>query len=540
MVLSEPITPQALTKMSAGDLARAVAGGQTTSRAVTEAFIQRIESVNPALNAVVVPLFDMARADADAADAAVARGDALGPLHGVPMTIKEQFPLRGTPSTLGVESRAQRRDDEDCLLVARLRAAGAIFLGKTNVPQLLIYDESDNPVYGRTNNPWNLSRSPGGSSGGEGAIIAAGGSPLGLASDIGGSIRAPAHACAIQGLKPTSGRLSLLDVPPGASPGGQRTILAQAGPLARTVADLDLAMRVLAAPGQEVADPDVPPVPWLAYGDVDLASLRVGLYEDDGFFPASPALRRAVREGADALRARGVTVVPFSPPDIQEAMALFFSILGADGGASAKQILGHDKRDRRVAGLLQIAALPRAMRPAVVALLDLCGQHRLAALLRSVKTLTTESFWQVNERTMRYRAAFSAALDKAGIDALICPPLATPALTHGAAYHLATAASYSMLYNLLGTPAGVVAATTVRQGEETDRRTSLDIVERTALKVEKDSVGLPVGVQVVARHWREDVVLAVMAALEEHFTAQPDYPAQAPLLEKPTHPTLTA
>ncbi len=540
MVLSEPMTPESLTMMSAGDLARAIAAGQTTSRAATEAFIGCIEGVNPALNAVVVPLFDSARADADAADAAVARGDALGPLHGVPMTIKEQFPLRGTPSTLGIEGRAERRDDQDCLLVARLRAAGAVFLGKTNVPQLLIYNESDNPVYGRTNNPWNLSRSPGGSSGGEGAIIAAGGSPLGLASDIGGSIRGPAHACAIQGLKPTSGRLSLLDVPPGAFPVGQTAILAQAGPLARTVADLDLTMRVLTAPGQEVADPDVPPLPWPDYGAVDLASLRVGMYVDDGFFPASPALRRAVREGADALRERGVTVVPFTPPEIQEAMALFFSILGADGGTSAKEILGRDKRDRRVAGLLQIAALPNAVRPAAASLLDLAGQHRLAALFRTVKTLPTEGFWQVNEKTMRYRAAFSTALDEAGIDALICPPLATPALTHGATYYLATAASYLMLYNLLGMPAGVVAATTVRQGEESDRRKSLDIVERTARTVEQDSVGLPVGVQVAARHWREDVVLAVMAALEEHFTAQPDYPAQSPLRQKQAHRARTA
>lgn len=534
MALSEPMTQETLTRMSASDLARAIAAGQTTSRAATEAFIGRIQGVNPALNAVVVPLFDQALADADAADAAVARGGALGLLHGVPMTIKEQFPLRGTPVTLGLQSRAERRDDQDCLLVARLRAAGAIFLGKTNVPQLLIYNESDNPVYGLTNNPWNLSRSPGGSSGGEGAVIAAGGSPLGLASDIGGSIRGPAHACAIQGIKPTSGCLSLLDVPPGGFPTGQTAILAQAGPLARTVADLDLTMRVLAAPGQDIVDPDVPPMPWPDYSAVDLASLRVGYYEDDGFFPASPAVRRAVREGAEALRARGVTVIPFTPPRIQEAMTLFFSILGADGGASAKEILGHDKRDRRVAGLLQIAALPNAVRPAVAALLDLAGQRRLAALFRAVKTLPTEGFWQVNAGTMRYRAAFSAALDKAGIDALICPPLATPALTHGATYYLATAASYAMLYNLLGMPAGVVAATTVRTGEESDRRKSSDIVERTALKVERNSAGLPVGVQVAARHWREDIVLAVMSALEAHFTAQPDYPAQPPLLDKLT------
>jgi Asp-tRNA(Asn)/Glu-tRNA(Gln) amidotransferase A subunit family amidase len=194
------------TGLSASELARAIADRRLTARDAVEAHIARIEAVNPGLNAVVVKRYDQARSEADAADRALREDRLRGPLHGVPITLKEQFTAAGMPASIGVAGAAP--DDHDGPLVARLRAAGAIVLGKTNVPQLLLYNESDNPVYGRTNNPADPARSCGGSSGGEAAIIAAHGSPLGLGSDIGGSLRTPSHACGIAALKPTSGRLT--------------------------------------------------------------------------------------------------------------------------------------------------------------------------------------------------------------------------------------------------------------------------------------------------------------------------------------------
>jgi fatty acid amide hydrolase len=189
-------------------MARQIAAGAITSAELVEAHIRRIEAVNPRLNAVVVTRFEQARAEAAAADEARRRGDPLGPLHGVPITIKECFHVAGTPSTEGVGRFASELVAHDAPLVARLRRAGAIVLAKTNVPQLLLMHETDNPVYGRTQNPWDLERGPGGSSGGEGAIVASGGSPLGLGNDIGGSIRFPAHSCGICGIKPTTLRLT--------------------------------------------------------------------------------------------------------------------------------------------------------------------------------------------------------------------------------------------------------------------------------------------------------------------------------------------
>lgn len=501
-----------LVRLGAAELAGAIAAGRCSAREAVEAHLARIEAVNPALNALVLTRFAEARAEADRADAVRRAGAPLGPLHGVPVTLKEMFALAGTPATLGVFGAPPARADGP--LVSRLRAAGAIVLGKTNVPQLLIYNETDNPVYGRTDHPERADRSPGGSSGGEAAIVAAHGSPLGLGSDIGGSLRCPAHACGIAALKPTSGRLTNEDAREGGYALGQTAVLSQPGPLARRVADLRLAMRVLAAPGQSALDPQVAPVPWRAPGEVDVRALRVGVYEDDGFFPAAPAVRRAVREAAAALERLGVRVEPFAPPAVGHAMALFQGLLSADGGRGARRRLGRAARDRRVSGLLALAGLPNSWRPAAVGAALLLGQGRLAGQIAAIRERSAAEYWALVEEREAYRRRFLAALGAGGFDALLCPPHALPALTHGATTYLSTAASYAMLYNLLGMPAGVVPVTRVRADEARPRGFGVDLVARAARAVERGSAGLPVGVQVVARHWREDVVLALMAALE--------------------------
>lgn len=502
---------------SASEIAASIAAGTLTAGEAVETHIRRIEEVNGRLNAVVVPLFEEARAAARAADAARSRGEPLGPLHGVPITIKDSFDVAGTATTAGLAKRAGHRAAADGPLVARLRAAGAIVLGKTNVPQLLFYHESDNPLYGRTDNPWDAERTPGGSSGGEAAIVAAGGSALGLGSDIGGSIRLPAHFCGIHGLKPTSRRLTTVGAADEWMFAGQEGILAQPGPLARSVEDLALAMRVLDAPGLERVDPGNPPVPWPDPAVVRVEGMRIGWYEHDGFFPAAPALRRAVRDAAAALRDRGADVVEVRPPDATEAMQLFFGILGADGGERLRELLEGEKKDRRIGSLLQTAAMPAPVRAVAAAAAEAAGQGRLAFLIRHARPTSAAGYQDLIARRNRYRDAWLGALDDAGCDAVLFPPHALPALRHGDSFWLPSAASYAFVPNLIGVPAGTVSITRVRPGEESDRAESRDRVERAARGVEEGSAGLPVGVQVAARHWREDVVLGVMAALEEAF-----------------------
>lgn len=513
------------TELGAAELARSIASGERSARDVLETFIARIERANPRINALVVPLFDSARRAAAEADGRRERGEPLGPLGGVPVSIKECFDIAGTPTTAGIPQYATHRADADALLVRRLKDAGAIVLGKTNVPELLIYLEADNPVYGRTNNPWDLERTSGGSSGGEGALIAAGGSALGLGTDLGGSIRVPAHFSGIHGLKPTPGRLPLDGTFDGRMLTGQEAIRDAAGPLARRVDDLALAMEVLSGPAGP-GDADVPPVPLGRAADVAVESLRIGWYADDGFFPPAPALRRAVTEAADALRDRGAMVAPFRPPDVAEAMRIYLGLLSADGGGWARPVLGPGRHDRRVRDLVRLAGLPRPARAMLVSALGLAGQRRLGAAVGALGRRSVGRYWDLVADRVAYEERFLAVLDAGRFDALICPPNATPAFTHGASYYLTMVASYGMLYNLLGLPAGVVAATRVRPEEETEREPGRDLIERTARRVEVGSAGLPVGVQVVARRWREDIVLAVMGALEESFRSRPDYPAE--------------
>lgn len=519
-----------ITSLTATEIAKKIRAGELSAREVTDAHIRRIEEVNPALNAVVIPLFEQARREAEAADAAQRRGDPLGPLHGVPITIKEQYLVKGTATTFGLPHQREHRATEDGPLVNRLRGAGAIVLGKTNISQMLIYIEADNELYGRTNNPWNLERSPGGSSGGEAAIIASGGSPLGLGGDVGGSIREPAHFCGIQGLKPTAWRLTNFDTRPGFfSWGLAEAIPPQAGPMARSVPDLALAMSVLAAPGLERIDPSVPPVPWPNYKDVQVNGLRIAMCTDDGYFEASPAIRRVVIEAADALRSLGAHVEPWTPPDVNEAMRFFFSMFTADGFNGLRHALGSDKPAPQIKGLLQGGSIPNPMRKFVAGMMRRSGQVRLSRIVMQTGRRSAEAYWNLLEERNEYRLRFIGAMDAGDFDAIICPPTSLPAVTHGSTANLPDFDSYARLFNVLGMPAGVVAASRVRAGEESDRPSSKDPAEQAAAQVEKDSAGLPVGVQVAARHWREDIVLAVMGALESHFSSQADYPARPPI-----------
>lgn len=513
------MTNSALTSCSAIELARMIGRGEVSSLEVVDAHIEQIERVNPALNAIVVERFDQARAEARDADRRRAGGDALGALHGVPITIKESLDVEGTPSSFGLPSRARLLAARDETHVARLRAAGAIVLGKSNVAQCLLYYESDNPLYGRANNPWQLARTPGGSSGGEGAAIAAGASPLGLGTDLGGSVRVPAAFCGIAGLKPTSGRTP----DPGhySVPIGQRAIVSQVGVLARRVADVALGLEIINEANVE------PPLPLGDYRSVELPALRVAYYTDDGTLAVAPAVARAVREAAELLGNEGASVTEWEPPGVPDAEHLFFALLSGDGGRGLDRLLRNEPVDPRVGMLRRLAHLPAPVRNGARRLLAAAGQPRLAGFLRHFGYTHVSQHWELVQAQMDFAQHFEAALDSAAFDVILCPPCALPAYTHGAGLDLGLAGGYALLYNLLGYPAGVVPFTRVRAGEEVGRRRSRDRVERRAHEVETGSAGLPVGVQVVARRWREHVALAVMRRLEELAPSRPVTPTDA-------------
>lgn len=496
----------ALTRLSAIELAAMIGRGEVSSAEAVEAHIDRIEHVNAAVNAVVVKRYAEARAEAQAADRARSGGGLLGPLHGVPITIKEALDVAGTPSTFGLPSRAGIRAERDDAYVGRLREAGAIILGKTNVAQCLLYYESDNPVYGRTSNPWNPDRTAGGSSGGEAAIIAAGGSPLGLATDLGGSVRVPATFCGVPGIKPTAGRTP--DAGRYSLPIGQQAIVSQVGVLARTVADVALGLEIINGANVE------PPLPLGDYRTIEPATLRVAYYADDGTFTPAPAVARVVRESAQLLQERGAAVTEWQPPDVALAVHLCFALYSADGGRGIRKTLGRDRMDLRLRSLLTAAKMAHPVRAVASRLLTAIGQPSMGGFLEHFGHTHVAQYWDLVEAQLDYRIRFTDALDRAAIDVILCPACALPAYTHGASNDVGVAGGYAVLYNLLGYPAGVVPFDRVRPDEEVGRTQSRDRVEKAARKIEQGSVGLPVGVQVVARPWREHHALAVMRAIE--------------------------
>lgn len=296
---------------TATELARAIREGDVSSEEVVRTTLERLLTLNPTLNSVIQIAPDSARAQARAADEARARGETLGPLHGVPFTVKDVYEVRNTAQLMPAPGMVERPDptpERDSTAVLRMRAAGAILLAVTKATLWTDREER----YGFTHNPYDLARTPGGSSGGEAATIAAGASPLGLGSDSGGSLRMPAHCCGVATLRPSNGR-----VPRATDAAGTNDPRTAAGPLARSVEDVALALQILH--GVDVDDPTTLPLPRGDYRDVPLQGLRVGVHTDNGLVHATPETVATVEAAGRALEAGGAQVETATPPDLEEA-----------------------------------------------------------------------------------------------------------------------------------------------------------------------------------------------------------------------------
>jgi amidase len=308
----------ALWQESAGELASLIRSRQVSSREVVQAHLDRIADVNAAVNAVTITLADEALAAADEAD----RGPATGTFHGVPFTIKENIDCVGSPTTQGVPALAEAFPTVDAPIVARMKAAGAIPLARTNLPEFGLRISTDNPLRGRTNNPWNPERTAGGSSGGEGAALATGMSPFGLGNDIGGSVRNPAFCCGITSLKPTPGRLPMASSIPPLDPMVASQLMSTDGPMARRVEDLRTGMRVMG--GRDPRDPRSVDVHFDGRpDDVQVAALVTSV---PGVSMPS-AFVEAVRRAGRALEDAGWKVIETSPPDVELVTEVWAGIL---------------------------------------------------------------------------------------------------------------------------------------------------------------------------------------------------------------------
>jgi amidase len=319
---------------SARELAAALAARRVSSAELVAHAIARIEAVDGRINAVVVRDFDRARAAAAEADDALARGERR-PLLGIPMTVKEAFNVAGLPTTWGLPAGRNWRPTEDAVIVSRVKAAGAVILGKTNVPVGLNDWQSDNEIYGTTNNPWDLGRTPGGSSGGSAASLAAGYVPLELGSDIGGSLRAPAHYCGVASHKPSFGLVpSRGHTPPGARPLPQEVDLVVVGPMARSAGDLALLLDVIAGPDEPRAVAYRLALPAARHND--LKAFRVLVVDSHPLLPTANSIRVALDRLASRLEKAGSKVersnslIPDQALTARVYTQLLASIFGAD------------------------------------------------------------------------------------------------------------------------------------------------------------------------------------------------------------------
>lgn len=443
---------------------------------LTQRVLERIDAADTRLNAVAARDDEAATLAAQAADDARARGADL-PLLGLPVTIKDSIETAGLASACGSLARAHHVPKADATVVARLRAAGAVIVAKTNVPEYTWSYETENVLHGRTVNPFSSHRTPGGSSGGEAALLGADASVIGIGTDGGGSIRVPCHYCGIVGLRPTAGLVAETGCWPATRDTGYFD-MATIGPMARYVEDLELLLEQIAGP--DGADPLVQGVPLEWHTPVDGRRLNVGFYTDDGVWKVSPGVAAGVEAAAGALEELGCLVEEAIPPDLSRATELFFALMAADGGAKARADLA----------------------PAA-------GHHveQLSRLLEDLRPLALDAagFFALLSELFSFRAAVRAFVGR--YDVVLAPPAAGPAPLHGCVpgsdepLERYDAFNYTHVYSLAGLPVAVV-----RVGEED---------------------GLPVGVQVVAQAFRDDVALAAAAALERAVGSFPGAPAQA-------------
>ncbi len=454
-----------LNRLTLTQMAAQVRSGRISSRELVEAHLRQIDVQNPRINAFVSVFADQSLAAAKAADEARVRQRALGPLHGVPLTIKDSFDVAGQPTYCGSKLRLDHRAAADSTAAARLRAAGAIILGKTNCPEFLYNYETDNYITGRTNNPWDVTRTSGGSSGGEAAAIASFCSAGGMGSDGGGSIRVPAHFCGIAGLKPTPGRVPATGhFPLIAHPGG---LLGVGGPMARTAEDVRLLFEVTS--GHDDQDPFSAPVP---VRRPDLAGLRIGLMERFNRVPVQPAIRAAVEAAGRVLADLGFAVEPFEPRGIERAHNLWWFFFGEVAAPFIRQMIAGREQDVHWTGMELVAQALEKPAPTFEQVIENLGARDAmrAALLRQMREFPVLLLPACGVAAFPHRSRrWPAGEKEIGLFEAVMP------LTFS---------------NLLGLPALVIPFGRTEEG-------------------------LPVGVQLVAAPYGEELLLELAVRMEE-------------------------
>ena len=473
---------------SAVELARQIKGKTIGCAELLAHYFERVDRFNPALNAIVVQIREPAMARAKAADQALARGEDWGPLHGVPMTVKESYDVAGTPTTWGLPDLKDNVAAKDALAITRLQGAGAVVFGKTNVPLMLSDFQSYNDIYGTTNNPWNTERVPGGSSGGAAAALAAGLAGLETGSDIGGSIRNPAHFCGVFGHKPT---WNLLPPRGHATPGVlSPSDISVIGPLARSAADLEVAVRAMAGPDEIASRGLRVELPAL---DKAPDALRVAVWRDDAMAPVDDAVSTRVDSVAGALRGLGAQVdFDARPVDAEHSHFVYQYLLQATMSAR----LPEDRFQRALAAVEELPA----------------DDGSLGATIARAQVARFRDWTANNERRTHLRWAWHEFFKR--FDVVVAPIMATSAFPHD--------------HRPFGERTVQVNGKPVGYFEQVfwAGLASLAYLPSTVVPTGPDADGLPIGVQIIGPEYGDLITIGVAKLLEQEgfaFSPPPGY-----------------
>ena len=449
-----------IIESSVRDIASAIRLKRVSAKEVTLAYLDRINLVNPKINAIINDNAEAALKQAERADFALASGETPGKLFGVPMTIKDSLDTFDMTTTWGTVGRKDFRPSRDATCSARLRQEGAILLGKTNTPEFTLSFKTDNILFGKTSNPYDLSRTPGGSSGGAAAAIAARCTPFDVGTDTGGSIRLPAHFCGIAGIKPTTGRVPCTG---NALPStGLLSRLTQPGPMAKKVDDLIYLLEIIIGPDYE--DPNTIPASWSDPYEVEVKSLRVGFHLDNGISTPDVDIQKTVFAAVELLSSAGISCKDSRPSGIEMSEFIYSSLFAADDGEMVNMMLEDCRTESPSAPVDAIIRRPANKSDA----------RKFAQLI---------NLWHNYQSNM-----LKFFLEH---DILICPVNAKTATTHDQTEKFSDF-TYTAAYNLTGWPSVVIRAGT-------------------------DAEGLPIGIQIVGRPFAEHQALAIAAWLEERL-----------------------
>lgn len=468
-------------------LADMIRTGEVTASEVLEAYLDQISLRNKEVNAIVTLDIEGARERAREADEALLRGEIWGPLHGVPVTIKDNYATKAMRTTVSYPGHADYVPDFDATVVERIRKAGAIIIGKTNLPEMAMDYQTNSPVFGVTNNPWDLSRTPGGSTGGGAAAVASFMSALSLGNDLGGSIRIPSHFCGIYGLKPTENMVSKYGINPGFPRGRYHSArhFVSCGPLARSVDDLELCLKVIAGP--DIKDQDVPYSPLVEPKRRDLKTLKIAWTDDFSGVGVTGDTRRALRHFADILEERGCTVRRTGPADfdMNDIWKTYGKIVDMEMGVESPwffRLLSY------VFGVFYRKDVP---------------------FLEMVYPATYDRYMEALTKRDSLVASLEGFLDE--WDVWVCPVACTPAYGHieprryfgpypvydkaisvdgEPVNYLVANGSYTTVFNLTGSPVVVIPIGYTPQG-------------------------IPIGAQIVGRRWHDMELLMIAGLLDE-------------------------